>query len=237
MPVWSQFIRLVSRVLLILAVGMFSAGCLRYDLGLQFDHADHGQFVQQIQVNQRAAALAEPTLAAWLDRLSHQVQRLGGRVHHQGATTTLTLPFADATELNRDLQQLFSGAASIPTLGQVRSQFAVEQTNRLLAVRNHLIYDLDLEDLPAQADTPAQIAGDWLEVYFRLQTPWGFQTAPDSAIPDGNSWRLVPGERYHIEVSFWLPSLLGLGSVAIAALVLLGYFFKYGLKASSRRKG
>ncbi|PSN11237.1 hypothetical protein C7271_24880 [filamentous cyanobacterium CCP5] len=232
-PRWFSW---TSRILLILVVGFVSTGCLRYDLGLQFDHADHGQLVQQIRVSPRAAALAAPALEGWLDNLSVRVRHLGGQVRHQGETTTLILPFEDSAELNNDFQQIFS-AVEIPGLGRVRSHFSLAQTNRLLAVHNHLVYDLNLADLPDQADAPAQFSNDWLEVFFRLQVPWGFQVAPDSMQPEGDRWQLRPGQRYHLDVSFWLPSWIGLGSIAIALFVLLGYFLKYGLKAGSRRGG
>lgn len=222
----------------LLLVVMLSSSCLRYDLGIQFDHANHGQIVQQVQVNPRTAALAGPTLSAWLEDRDRQVRQLGGRAQRRGETVTFLLPFNDGDDLTERFNQLFASkqGLEIPQLGSVRSHLSLTQTNRLWAVRNHLIYDLDLRDLPAQSESPAGLSADWLNFHFQLQTPWGLSPAtPDTPVPPAGGWQLQPGQRHHIDVVFWLPNWIGLGGSAIAGLVLLGYFLKYGGRRSRRQ--
>jgi hypothetical protein len=40
-------------------------------------------------------------------------------------------------------------------------------------------------------------------------------------------WSLQPGQSHHIDVVFWLPNPVGLGTLGIVLLVLLGYFLRY----------
>ena len=47
-------------------------------------------------------------------------------------------------------------------------------------------------------------------------------------------WRLEPGRAYHIEVWFWVPSLVALGAVVISLLVVLGYFLRYRLLGQTK---
>ena len=41
------------------------------------------------------------------------------------------------------------------------------------------------------------------------------------------TWQLEPGQINHIETSFWVPSYLGIGTVIIILIVLLGFYAKH----------
>ncbi|MBD0335952.1 MAG: DUF3153 domain-containing protein [Cyanobacteria bacterium Co-bin13] len=217
------------------------SGCFQYDLGIQFDSQTHGQIVQQIRLSERAAALGGSAVQTWLAGLEAQVRSLGGQVRRADPETLrLVVPFANGSDLVKRFNQLFeseaAAGAAIADLTDLPSHLSLTQQNRGIAIRNHLVCDLDLRALPRQPQNiPGLLGGaaDWLDLHFTLQTPWGIsRLGPDSLAPEGSgsgqTWQLQPGEVNHIDAVFWVPSPLGLGGLAIAALVLLGYFFKYG---------
>jgi hypothetical protein len=131
---------------------------------------------------------------------------------------------------------------TIPDLGQIPFRLAVDQRNWLLASRPHLTYDIDLGQLPMPPADDSPRSGDrpWTTLGFRLQVPWGIgQVLPTSATPafttfNGALWRLQPGQNYHIEVWFWLPSLVALGAIVISIFVILGYFLRYRVLRRSK---
>ncbi len=106
----------------------------------------------------------------------------------------------------------------------------------MLIERNRLRYDLDLRSLGVlSSDGNVLISpGSLISLEFRLKTPWGARSvASDKTIPqlrqEGGEliWQLVPGEVNHLEAVFWLPSPLGIGTLVIVFLVLLGTYLKY----------
>lgn len=217
---------------LVCMMACFCSGCFQYDLTLHFDHQAHGQIQQRIQLSQRTAALTAPAVDTWLQTMKTRVRALGGTVtQRQPDQLMLTVPFSSGSDLASCYRQLFQtdsgGSLAIPGIARVPSQLTLDQASRILAVRNHLVLDLNLQELPQSDRWEPQLQ-------FILQTPWGLShIAPDSlpgqAGPQQTSWSLQPGQSHHIDVVFWVPSLLGLGSLAIALVVLLGYFLKYGL--------
>ncbi|MBD0269770.1 MAG: DUF3153 domain-containing protein, partial [Cyanobacteria bacterium Co-bin8] len=224
------------------------SGCFQYDLGIEFDSQTHGQIVQQIRLSERAAALGGSAVQTWLAGLETQVRSLGGQVRRPDSETLrLVVPFGNGSDLVKRFNQLFqaeaAAGAAIADLTDLPSRLSLSQQNRVVAIRNHLVCDLDLRALPRQPQNiPGLLGGatDWLELHFTLQTPWGLgPLGPDSLAPEGTgpvrTWLLQPGEINHIDAVFWVPSPLGLGGLAIAALVLLGYFFKYGLRRGRRQ--
>jgi hypothetical protein len=235
-------------ILLVSLLTLLLSGCFQYDLGIQFDSQTHGQIVQQIRLSERGMALGGSAVQTWLAGLDQQVHRLGGQVRPvDSETVQFVVPFSNGTDLVKRFNQLFQSEAAAGTeladLTELPSQISLSQQNRIFAIRNHLVCDLDLRALPRQPQNISGLLGgaaDWLDLHFTLQTPWGLsQVGPDSlpAAAQGpvQSWQLQPGEVNHIDVVFWVPSPLGLGGLAIAGLVLLGYFFKYGWRRRPAR--
>ncbi|HEY9762326.1 MAG TPA: DUF3153 domain-containing protein [Trichocoleus sp.] len=235
-------------VLVMGLIAILTSGCFQYNLGIQFDHQTHGRIVQRIELSERAAALAEPAVQSWLDHLEKQVYHLGGQVKRaQSERVDLMVPFNNGTDLVERFNQLFqlpseqNGTSS--ALPRIESHLSLEQQNRVFAIRNHLTYDLDLRELPQEPQGLPGVLGqaaDWLTLRFTLQVPWGIRsTTPDSLEPQADgfaqTWLLRPGQVNHIDVVFWVPSWIGLGGAAIATLVLLGYFLKYGLRRRPQR--
>ena len=103
--------RLWGRLLALLVLPLALSGCLRYDLTLRFDHQTHGQISQTIDLSERGAALAQPTLGPWLEALKARSRPLGGQLSQGPQTVTLTVPFGTAADLGDRFQQLFADAA------------------------------------------------------------------------------------------------------------------------------
>ncbi|TVQ07473.1 MAG: DUF3153 domain-containing protein [Leptolyngbya sp. DLM2.Bin27] len=246
--------RWLWRSLPLLLLPLLLSGCLRYDLTLRFDHHSHGQIQQTIDLSERGAALAQPTLAPWLKELKVRSRPLGGQLSQSPQTVTLTVPFGTAADLRDRFQQLFAAAPApggaavadratpdpdratylqIPGWGPVPFALTIDQTNWLLASRTHLTYSLDLRDLPANGQDPTDPAPAWADLHFRLQVPWGLApqsataTPPTQTYTTGATWRLTPGQITEIDAEFWLPNALGLGTAGIVALVLAGYGLRY----------
>lgn len=254
MPV-SNYCYRTLRWLVVLPCLLLLSGCFQYDLTLRFDHQLQGQIKQVITLGDRAAAVANGTLAPWLKTLETRTRQLGGTVAETGYNQrSLVVPFTTSADLVNQFNQLFAdqpptqeqpnaGPAStemastltIPDLGQVPYKLAIDQRDWLFASRTHLTYDIDLQQLPT---APASAANEWenrpwADLSFRLQVPWGLSqvlptsAAPDDILPNGARWQLKSGHAYHIEVWFWVPSLVALGAVVITLVVILGYFLRY----------
>ncbi|MBD2107821.1 DUF3153 domain-containing protein [Nodosilinea sp. FACHB-13] len=251
-PVHINLRRVLRRSLLLL-LPLLLSGCLRYDLTLRFDHQSHGQISQTIDLSDRGAALAQPTLEPWLDDLKVRSRPLGGQLSQNSQTVTLTVPFGTAADLGDRFQQLFASAADpdiesipaeepsppdrptylqLPGWEPVPFTLAIDQTNWLLASRTHLTYTLDLSQLPPNQDDSADLA-PWADLHFRLQVLWGLsQLAPTATPPTqqdatGATWQLEPGQINSIDATFWLPNAIALGTLGITALVLAGYGLRY----------
>ncbi|WP_017298161.1 DUF3153 domain-containing protein [Nodosilinea nodulosa] len=254
---WRQLLKRLPLLLLPLVL----SGCLRYDLTLRFDHHTHGQISQTIALSDRGAALAQPTLAPWLEALRLRSRPLGGQLSQGPQTITLTVPFGTAQDLTDRFQQLWAEPApapdsdpgpatarsadiarptylELPGWGAVPFDLSLDQTNWVLASRTHLTYTLDLRDLPANAADSA--TPPWADLRFRLQVPWGLaKISPAAASPlakdaGGAVWQLEPGQITRIEAVFWLPNAIALGTLGIVALVLGGYGLRYRVLKSAK---
>jgi hypothetical protein len=250
----------LGRLAVLLLLPVLLSGCLRYDLTLRFDHHTHGQILQTIDLSDRGAALAQPTLAPWLEDLKARSRPLGGQLSQGPQTVTLAVPFGTAADLVQRFTQVFAVAESAPDAvpgattgvqdgnalpqgpgprlelagwGVVPFELAIDQRNWGLASRTHLTYVLDLQDLPANGDGLTDTAPPWADLRLRLQVPWGLaEVAPPASHPitqdaTGATWQLQPGQLTRIDVVFWLPNAVALGTLGIVALVLGGYGLRY----------
>ncbi|MGB3136189.1 MAG: hypothetical protein WBB18_05225, partial [Nodosilinea sp.] len=104
---WSWLIR-VRRQIPLLLLPLLLSGCLRYDLTLRFDHHTHGQILQTIDLSDRGAALAQPTLEPWMEGLKVRSRPLGGQLSQSPQTITLAVPFSTARDLADRFQRLFA---------------------------------------------------------------------------------------------------------------------------------
>lgn len=231
------------RLLLSLLAALLLSGCVDYNLGLQFDSPNQGQFTQRIQVGEQLQRFSGATLQQWLKEIEKRSQQLGGRVDRLSEQTLqVTIPFASAAELETKFNRFFSPdtpekkPAAPDELPPIASQIHFSHSNLLLLERTHLVYDLDLRALGITSSSgnlllsPSKL----VTLEFRLDTPWGARNLVNrstgvEARKVGRSlvWQLTPGAANHIEAVFWLPSPLGLGTLGIVLLVAAGWYLKY----------
>jgi hypothetical protein len=228
----------------ILVAFLFLSGCVRDDVTLTFQDANHGMITQQVQLNPQLTGVSRAAAELWLDKLGQQTEALGGRVRHDSAREwVMTIPFYNV----KDLSQKFATLAEAVVGPQLPlapaqstaplSRLTVHTNNLILWQRYHLRYDLDLRSLslvPSASETTALLINpqDLLSLEFRLRTPWGAQVPEGATSLTPTSqfhtliWALKPGQFNHLEALFWVPSPIGIGLLVIVGLVLLGMFLK-----------
>jgi len=227
---------------LLLALALLLSGCLQSDLTLRFDHHRHGQLSQSIHLGPRGEALLQGALADWFQELTERTQALGGDLRSTPDGFEWVMPFTTAVDLMARFQQTWAETPAdrpasgpvlqIPGVAAMPLSLEVSQRNWLLASRIHLIYDLDLQSLSPWLKPQTMAEGQADSLTWRLQVPWGVAVQPGSVratvtSPKDLLWSLQPGQSHHIDVVFWLPNPVGLGTLGIVLLVLLGYFLRY----------
>jgi hypothetical protein len=236
----------VRSLLLALVSALLLSGCVDYNVGIRFDSPNRGEIVQHIQIGERLQSFSGTTVQQWLDSIEQRGRSLGGRVQRlSNQEFMLSIPFSNSADLETRFNQFFApatrdnrqGATPESSLPDIQSHLEVVCSNLLLLERQHLRYDLDLRSLGLVSSdgnvfiSPATL----VNLEFKLETPWGAQVVRtnnslDAEVQQGGRqlvWRIFPGEQNHLEAVFWLPSPLGIGTVVIVLLVLVGRYFKY----------
>ncbi|MCT7954683.1 DUF3153 domain-containing protein [Laspinema palackyanum] len=236
-----------SRVwIVLLLVPLLLTGCVEYDVGINFESQTHGEIVQHIQLGERLKAFSSATAEAWLDSIERRTRQLHGQVKRSSdREITVKIPFNNGAELVEKFNQFFnseernqaelanSPEAQIP---DISSQMAVRQRNFLLAIYNHLNYELDLRSLGVISSNGTVIVspGVLLDLEFTLNTPWGATAvvSEDGLMPESRKdgrqlvWTLQPGQLNHLETRFWVPSPIGIGAFIIVVFVTVSIFLK-----------
>lgn len=247
----TRFMRVIRSVFgryqflwLLLLVSMLLSSCVQYDVGVTFDHPNHGAIVQHIKLGERLTSFSGDSVQAWLDSIESRTRQLQGKVKRSDQELTVTIPFYNGADLEAKFNEFFnptekqSLATTTTDLPQISSQFKLNQNNLLLLVRNRLSYDLDLRSLSLISTNSNLVVNPTsiLELDFSLNTPWGarsIEQADHAIVPESNQrgrqlvWRLQPGQFNHVEAVFWLPSPIGIGTVLIVLLVTAGIYLRY----------
>ncbi|MBL1176143.1 DUF3153 domain-containing protein [Pantanalinema sp. GBBB05] len=231
--------------LVLLFAPLLLTGCVDYGINIHFHHPNRGEIVQHIQLGERLSSLGGVAIQDWLQTIEHRSRSLGGKVKRLSDQEMIVqIPFGSSDELATKFNQFFHPAAQDrsnaegTTLPEIDSHLSVSHSNFLLLERDHLTYDLDVRSLGVTAADGNVLVSptSLIALEFRLNTPWGAQSsiaAPDVlqpiASPDGTQllWRLVPGDKNHLEATFWMPNWLGIGTVIILLVVGLGIYLKY----------
>lgn len=231
----------------VLLTSLLLSGCVNYNVGVNFGNANGGEFVQHIKLEEKLTSFSGDSVYEWLNSIERRARKLEGKTRRLSQQEVIvSIPFSSGRELQTKFNEFFhpnGTQTSKPTesehnseLPKIDSNLLVFQNNFLLLVRNQLIYDLDLRSLALISSNGNVLAnpGSILDLDFSLNTPWGAQSVEntESAIlPKKNGhqlvWKLKPGELNHIEVVFWLPSPLGIGSLLIILFVWAGFYLRY----------
>ena len=230
----------------ILCLVTLLTGCVRYDVGVNFDHPQHGTIVQYIKIGEQLTSLSQSEAKKWLNSIEKRSHALNGKVKKVNSQEFLvTIPFANGKELTDKFNQLFhtdtntnSAVASDKVdLVKLDSQINLQQNNLIFLERNNLDLTIDLRALGVLSNQGKIIVspGSLIDLEFQLNTPLIARnvsgennlepivaTAKKSLV-----WQLNPGQINHIQAVFWLPSPLGIGAAIIILLAILGYILKY----------
>lgn len=242
--------------ILIIFASLTLSGCVQYDLGINFNNTNNGQLVQHIQLSENINSLSGDYVDQWLNSLARRSRKLSGSVKRiSPAEMIIQIPFTNGKELQEKYNAFFnyrtqensnnnnsnnknnknSDDAKLPNIS---SNLIVQDNNFLLLSRNHLIYDLDLRSLSALTSKGNTLSGtsSILNLDFSLQTPWGvknIEKTENVIKPEKTGkqliWKLQPGKLSHIEVVFWTPNILGIGTLIIILFVWGGYYLRYTL--------
>ncbi len=233
----------------ILAAFLLLSGCVRDDVGVSFKDANHGVITQRIRLSAQMTGMSQATAELWLNQLTEQTEQLGGKVQHPAEREwILSLPFVHVKDLLHKFEQSQQMAAqpaadSSASRSQPLSHLSIQTNNLIIGQRHRLSYDLDLRGLgvvPNLKNTATVLldSNALPVVEFGLNTPWGARATADSLRPIVNRkgrelrWLLKPTVANHLEAVFWLPSSVGIGSLIILGLVIVGMFLKAWLTAS-----
>lgn len=223
-------------------------GCVRYEVGVNFDNQHQGEIVQHIKLEQQLTTLSGSEAVKWLNSLEKRAAQLQGRTKHiSGQEIVVTIPFGNGDELAKKFNEFFKAdeqskvkaiAGEGLDLVQLNSKMSIEQSNWLLVERNKMNLNVDLRALGVLSNQGNIIVspGSLIDLEFILNTPWGASVLPNSnsLSPDiGQTdkqliWHLQPGQINNIAVVFWAPNFIGIGTIIIALLMVAGFYLKYG---------
>ncbi len=227
-----------------LLVALLLSGCVESEVAIQFDSSNRGEIVQHIDLGDRIQRLNTASIQSWVKTIEHQAAKVGGRVQRSpDAGITVTIPFTSSDELAKKFNSFFGSTLGVGLPGTdgidlppIASHLQVRHNNFLVVERHQLRYEVDLRSLGISSSQGNVLVSplSLIQLGFQVQAPWGVRSpASDTAIAPISSnnqtplWKLIPGEQNTLEAIFWLPNPLGIGTIAIALLVGLGWFLKY----------
>jgi hypothetical protein len=254
--------KIVNRILpvkkpilwLVVLTSLLLTGCVHYDVGVNFKNSNRGELVQHIKLEERLTSFSGTYVYEWLNSIERRARQLEGKAKRISQEEVIvTIPFSNGQELQEKFNEFFNSptnqksaktaSESESELPKIASNLLIFQNNFVLLVRNRLIYDLDLRSLSLIASKGNVLAdtGAILDLQFGLNTPWGarnIQKTETAIQPEKKGkqlvWQLKPGELNHIEVVFWLPSPLGIGSLLIILFIWGGIYLRYNFMPDPR---
>ncbi|MEB3310699.1 MAG: DUF3153 domain-containing protein [Snowella sp.] len=231
---------------LALLVMTFLSGCVRYDVGINFNEQHQGEIIQHIQLGQQLTTLSQAETDKWLASLESRAKALQGRTQRLSAQEMIVkIPFANGKELAEKFNLFFNpnppknttkAKADQLDLLQLKADLAIDQKNWIFVDRNHLTLTVDLRALGVLSNQGNIIVspGSLIDLEFALNTPIFTRSvdgettlSPESKTRSQLVWKLKPGQINTLEAVFWVPSYLAIGTVVIIALCLGGFYLKY----------
>ena len=220
-------------------------GCVRYDVGINFQTPYNGTLVQHIKIGLQLANIGQSEANKWLKTVASRSRQLEGKVKYLNSQELVAIvPFNNGRELESKFNQLFN--SNVPDtsavvvgdeaeLVKLSSGVALQQSNLLFVERNYLDLTIDLRalNLLVQQDKIVIDPNSLLDLEFHLNTPWIAYNVSniDNLEPIDSSqglvWQLQAGQLNHIEAVFWLPSPIGIGTAVIILVMILGFMLKY----------
>ena len=227
------------QVIWVIILALCLSGCVQYEVGVNYANQHRGEIVQHIRLGRQLTSFSGSAAQNWLQRVEQRTKQLGGRARRfSNEELIVTIPFYNGVGLESKFNQFFQAQAQTAAqldLPSIESHLKLKESNFLLLLRNHLIYDLDLRSLGivSSEDNLLISPGSALNLEFSLTTPWGARRINTNGFAPGFEeqgkplvWMLNAGEVNHLEAVFWVPSPLGIGTVAIILFVVVGAHLK-----------
>jgi hypothetical protein len=233
----SPIYRQLTILCCILAIAL--SGCVKYETGINFSSLNYGEIVQHIQIGEQLNSFSQQAVKTWIASIEARTKAAQGRIEYlKAGEVNVLIPFNNSRELVDKIDGYFnSNPRSSQDDSSFKAHMQIQQNNFFLVVRNHLTYDIDLRSqIVKSTDPKVSIAsGDLVDINFSIQSPWGVNSPdlPDSLKGSSGTndsqkiWKIQLGKLNHLEAFFWLPNPLGLGSIVIVFISLLGYYLKY----------
>ena len=231
---------------IVLCLVTLLTGCVRYDVGINFNTPHNGTIVQYIKIGEQLTSLSQSEARKWLNSIEERARTLQGKVKKVNSQEVLvTIPFGNGRELSEKFNQFFHTDTDVNPaivsdkidLVQLDSEISLKQNNLIFLERNNLDLTIDLRALGVLSNQGKIIVspGSLIDLEFQLNTPLvahsiaGENNLEPTRVTPGKGmiWQLEPGQINHIQAVFWLPSPLGIGATIIILLMVLGYFLKY----------
>jgi hypothetical protein len=232
----------------LLAIIVLLTGCVKYDVGINFSDQHHGAIVQHITLAEQLTSLSQTEADKWLGSLQKRAKQLQGKTKKiSDREIIVTIPFRNGQDLVEKFNTFFNAdnnkkyqAVKLENnqeLLQLEGKIAIFQSNALLMERNQIKLNIDLRALGVISNQGNIIIspGDLVNLEFNLTTPWNSKIISSNldnnlSITQENNhliWKLKPGQINEIELAFWVPSWLGIGTMGIIFLMIAGFYLKY----------
>jgi hypothetical protein len=227
---------------IVMSLSLLLSSCVKYDLGVNFHHTNGGEIIQHIQLDKKLTSFSGDYIQEWWKNLENLAHRLGGSAQRiSQSEITVQVPFTNSQELQTKFNSFFHAPGAKKSnydvnLPGIISNLLVEEQNFVLISRHHLIYDVDLRSLAPIINKNNNLTNTntIVNLDFGLQTAWGMKnisSTENKLLPEKttkqNIWQLQLGQLNHIEVVFWLPNFLGIGTLLIILFIWGGIYLKY----------
>ncbi len=246
----------VRYAIVFVLASLLLSGCVKYDVGVNFDNSNSGELVQHITLGERLTSFSGETVYEWLNSIERRAQKIEGKIQRISREEVIVrIPFSNGEELQTKFNQFFNPNGNEPMqadetnieeeIPKLESNLNLVQKNFFFAEQDRLVYDLDLRSLAliSSQGNVLSNAGSILDLEFSLKTPWGANNIPtteDAPQPEKQKnqliWHLNPGEINHIEAVFWLPNPLGIGTLLIIFFVVGGIYLRYNYMTPPLRR-
>ncbi len=225
-----------------LACVLFLGGCVDYDVEISFTHQHHGEIHQHLRLGDEFTNFNQQEAKNWLRSVEKRAKSLHGSTKRISAQELdVRIPFNNGQDMVDKFNRFFNPEgqnlqATELDLVQLKSSMAIAQRNWIFLERNRATLDVDLRALGVLSQQGNLILspGSLLDLDVALKAPLWLNVVKDGSYTtvtrkDGDRliWTLEPGQINHLDVVFWVPSWVGIGTLAIVGLLFGGYYLKY----------
>ncbi|MBF2056536.1 MAG: DUF3153 domain-containing protein [Cyanobacterium sp. T60_A2020_053] len=241
----------MKKIILLLCLLISLSGCVRYDVGINFNQAHNGAIIQHIKLGEQITSFSQAEGSAWLNGIQKQAIKLGGKSQRISKEELIvTIPFYNAEELAEKFNDFFLSELNTKVskkntdnLLDLDTKLNIKQNNLLFVERQILDFSADLTPLGIISSEGDIIisSGDLINLQLQFNFPWGakFTTNdyPTLTKDDHGQYNLSlkAGQINQVQVIFWLPNYIGLGTSALLLFIFLGFFLKYPQKFRSQQ--